>query len=144
MPSPPGPRDSAVVGSTAPVFRRYLLVDDSETFLAAAVTVLEREGAIVVGTATTGAAAIRLAVELRPDVVLVDFDLGDECGLDVARALASQRSVRIVLISAYPENDLAELVATSPVDGFLSKSELSTRAVDALLCAGGPGGSRCC
>jgi DNA-binding NarL/FixJ family response regulator len=126
-------RDPAAVPRNAPTGRRYLLVDDSEAFLAAARALLEREGAMVVGAVTTGAEAIRLAAVLRPDVILVDFDLGEECGVDVARALASEGSGPVVLVSAYPESEFAEIVAMSPVAGFLSKSEPSTRAVEALL-----------
>jgi DNA-binding NarL/FixJ family response regulator len=52
---------------------RCLIVDDSPRFLEAARGLLEREGIVVVGVAPNGADAVRLAVELRPDVCLVDI-----------------------------------------------------------------------
>jgi len=116
---------------------RYLLVDDNEPFLAAARAMLERDGAEVVGTAANRAEAIPLAAALQPDVILVDIDLGDDSGFDLARDLAADRSAPVVLISAYPESEFADLVAASPAIGFIAKAELSTGAVTALL--GGSG-----
>jgi DNA-binding NarL/FixJ family response regulator len=112
---------------------RYLLVDDNGPFLAAAQATLERDGAEVVGTAANSAAAIQLAAALQPDVILVDIDLGDESGFDLARDLATDNSAPVVLISAYPESEFADLVAASPAVGFIAKAELSTGAVTALL-----------
>jgi DNA-binding NarL/FixJ family response regulator len=115
---------------------RLLIVDDSNQFRAAARALLAREGLDVVGTASTGAEAIESARELRPDVALVDIDLGDESGIDVARELtrvAGSESVRVVLISAYPEEDWRDLIHGSPAVGFLSKSRLSARAIRDVL-----------
>ena len=113
---------------------RLLIVDDSDHFLAAAQGLLEREGLNVVALASTSAEAVRSARELRPDVTLVDIDLGDESGFELVRELtASADSARVVLISAYPEADLRDLIDASPAVGFLSKSRLSARAIRDLL-----------
>ena len=117
---------------------RCLIVDDNERFLDAARDLLEGEAVTVVAVASNGADAERQAETLRPDVVLVDVDLGEESGFDVARRLASVDGPdrpRVILISTYAESDFAELVADSPAIGFLSKSDLSRRAIDALLAA---------
>jgi CheY-like chemotaxis protein len=55
---------------------RCLIVDDSPRFLAAARGLLERQGIAVVGVASSGAEALRRVAELRPDVTLLDIDLG--------------------------------------------------------------------
>ncbi len=112
---------------------RFLIVDDNAHFVEAARHLLEGEGARVIGVASTGAEAIRLAGELRPDVILVDVDLGEESGFDVARRLAAGNHAPVVLISAYPEGEFTDLVAASPAAGFVSKSDLSAAAVTALL-----------
>jgi DNA-binding NarL/FixJ family response regulator len=115
---------------------RCLIVDDSRRFLDAARGLLERQGLTVVGEASTGAEALRLAVELRPDVTLVDIDLGGESGFEVARRLSQQAATtaaRMILISTHSEEDYAELIAASPAIGFLSKSDLSGGAIRALL-----------
>jgi DNA-binding NarL/FixJ family response regulator len=120
---------------------RSLLVDDNSRFLAAARELLEREGIDVVGVASTIDDATRLAVALRPDVCLVDIDLGDESGFDLARRLAEpgDQSPHVVLISAYPERDFADMIEDSPAIGFLPKPEISAARIRALV-AGGDGG----
>jgi DNA-binding response OmpR family regulator len=114
---------------------RLLIVDDNTHFLAAACGLLEREGMTVVGVASTGADAMRLADDLRPDVTLVDVDLGEESGLDLALRLtdAAGETAPVILISAYPEEDLADLVDGWPVMGFLPKSSLSAKAITDLV-----------
>jgi DNA-binding NarL/FixJ family response regulator len=119
---------------------RILIVDDSHHFLNAARGVLEQDGITVVGVASTSAEALRLALELRPDAILIDIDLGEESGLDLARKFASVAAAPVVLISAYPESELADLIAASPAVGFVSKSELSANAISSLIASDrGPG-----
>jgi DNA-binding NarL/FixJ family response regulator len=112
---------------------RMVVVDDNRPFLNAARNVLRQEGIDVVGIASTSEEALQLVEELRPDVILVDVDLGEESGFDLAQRLASPDAASVVLISAYPEAELADLIAASPAVGFVSKSELSARAVSTLL-----------
>jgi DNA-binding NarL/FixJ family response regulator len=113
---------------------RSLIVDDNGHFLVAARNLLAREGIEVVGVAATGAEALELAEELRPDVALVDIDLGEESGFDVARRLVEAAGEgSVVLISSYAERDFAELIAASPAVGFLSKSDLSARDIYEIL-----------
>ena len=115
---------------------RILIVDDNAHFLRAARTLLEREGMLVVAVASTSAEAIRHARELQPDVMLVDVDLGDESGFDLAGRLTQAGSAiagRVVLISAYPESDLREIIDASPAIAFLPKSQLSSDAIRQLL-----------
>jgi CheY-like chemotaxis protein len=83
---------------------RLLLVDDSTHFLEAARMLLEREGMRVIAVASTGAEAVQRARELQPDVTLVDIDLGEESGFDVARRLTQATGAlagHVVLISAH-------------------------------------------
>ena len=114
---------------------RCFIVDDSPRFLAAARGVLEREDVVVVGVAATGDEALRQVGELRPDVTLVDIDLGGQSGFDVVRRLhaAGVPSSRLVLISTHDEEDYAELIVDSPIAGFVPKAELSASAIHNLL-----------
>jgi DNA-binding NarL/FixJ family response regulator len=92
----------------------------------------------VIGVASNGGEAIAIATADRPDVALVDVDLGDEDGLDVARALASaQVPVPVILISAYGEQDLQGVLEDSVALGFLPKSVVSRQAIDDLLARAG-------
>jgi CheY-like chemotaxis protein len=124
---------------------RCLIVDDSLHFLQAARSLLEREGVSVVGVALSGAEALERARELRPDVLLLDIDLGGESGLALARRLALQPELarsRVILTSTHAEQDFAELIAASPAVGFVPKSELSADAIGELLGDGGLSGPR--
>jgi DNA-binding NarL/FixJ family response regulator len=123
---------------------RSVIVDDNSHFLGAARDLLEREGIEVVGVASSSAEAVQLVEQLRPDVTLVDIDLGEESGFDVVRRLVGATGAnagRIVLISTYAEKDFADLIAASPAVGFLSKSDLSASAIHALLDSSGTGAS---
>ena len=115
---------------------RALIVDDNGHFLAAARDLLQREGVDVIAVASTGAEAVRLAGELGPDVTLVDIDLGEESGFDVARALTEGGAgdgCPVVLISTHAEKDFADLIASSPAVGFVAKSDLSARTLHEVL-----------
>ena len=109
-----------------------LIVDDNETFLEVARSLLERQGLAVVGVATTGAEAVRQARELRPAVALVDISLGTESGFDLARLLVGKVG-HIIMISSRGEDDYAGFIAESPAVGFLSKTDLSAEAILGLL-----------
>ncbi|MGP4042906.1 response regulator [Streptomyces sp. 2A115] len=111
---------------------RCLLVDDSTRFLEAARVLLERGGIQVVGVASTGAEAVARALELAPDVALVDLDLDGENGIDVVRRLANSVPA-VILVSTHCLEDFQELVAASPARGFLPKSALSAGAIRDLL-----------
>ena len=116
--------------------RRCLIVDDNPGFLKAARDLLGRQGVEIVAVASTSAEALALLAELRPELVLVDVDLGPESGLELARRIvAGDVPAQVILISAYAETDLHELIETSPAVGFLSKGALSGAAIDALLSA---------
>lgn len=118
-----------------------LIVDDNPGFAASARRLLERQGITVVGVASTGDEALRRVGELRPDVVLVDIDLGGESGLELAGRLNRQDlGTRIILISSHAEEDYRDLITASPAVGFLAKDILSARAIHDLL-AGAPSDS---
>jgi two-component system, NarL family, nitrate/nitrite response regulator NarL len=113
---------------------RCLIVDDNEAFLGSASRLLEAQGLQVVGRASSGDEAMRLAATFKPDVALVDVQLGEEDGLEVARQLsAGARSTPVVLISTHSQDELAELIADSPAVGFLPKAALSAAAIAVLL-----------
>jgi DNA-binding NarL/FixJ family response regulator len=121
---------------------RCLIIDDSKLFQDAARSLLELGGITVVGVASNGAEALQRVEELRPDVTLLDVDLGGASGFDVARRLHDETgSARapVILISTQREADYADLIAASPVLGFLPKSSLSARAIRVLLGNGADG-----
>src|SRR5881227_1792297 len=74
-------------GTMVAVARRVLIVDDHESFRSSARLLLEAEGYEVVGEAEDGAAALRAVEELSPELVLLDVQLPDVDGFDVAARL---------------------------------------------------------
>jgi DNA-binding NarL/FixJ family response regulator len=111
---------------------RCLIVDDNESFLEIAAASLAGDDLDVVGTAATSAEALRQVAEQQPDVVLVDINLGEESGLELARILVERfprLASGVVLISTRAERDFGGLIKTSPAAGFVPKTELSARAV---------------
>ena len=114
---------------------RCLIVDDNPSFLEAASTLLARQGLAVAGVASNAADALRLARELRPDVVLVDIMLGGESGFDVARQVAAGdgSSPTVILVSTHAQTDFADLIDEAPAAGFISKSELSADVIRRLV-----------
>jgi DNA-binding NarL/FixJ family response regulator len=88
----------------------------------------------VVGCASSGGEALRLAYELAPEVVLIDVQLGEEDGIGLARRLtADSRSARVILISTHSREELEDLISDGPAVGFLPKTALSADAILALL-----------
>lgn len=129
-------RRGAAPRNALPMALRCLIVDDSPHFLEAARALLEREGLVVVGMASTTAEALRLVQDLEPDVVLVDVNLGNESGFDLARRIDDETSLpasSVILISARAEDDLADLMPAAPAVAFLPKLRLSARAIREIL-----------
>src|ERR1700733_10411077 len=116
---------------------RCLIVDDNQRFAQTARELLQDDGIDVLAVARGGEEAVRLARELRPDLALVDIDLGGKSGLDVACRLRADEpgalADAVILISTYGQDEFGELIAASPAVGFIAKAELSADAIEALL-----------
>lgn len=109
-----------------------LIVDDSTRFLELARVLLERDGIKVVGTASSAAEGLSRVAERRPDVALVDIDLGGDDGFDLARDL-ERGDTAVILISGHAEVDFGDLIDASSALGFIPKTELSAGAVHELV-----------
>lgn len=111
-----------------------LIVDDHPTFRSTARLLLESEGFDVVGEAPDGLTAIVAAGELRPDLVLLDVNLPDLDGFDVAaRITGALEAPAVVLVSSRDRADFGPLVHRSGARGFIPKGELSGAALAEIL-----------
>ena len=111
-----------------------LVVDDHAGFRAKARLLLEADGYEVIGEAADARTAIAEASRLRPEVVLLDVQLPDGDGFDVAaRILEGETAPAVVLTSSRDWSDSAELILRSGARGFLPKDQLSGAAMGALL-----------
>jgi len=114
--------------------RRVLIVDDHAGFRATARLLLETEGYDVVGEAGDGRSALAAARELRPDLVLLDIQLPDLDGFDVAaRLTADDDAPKVILVSSRDGTDFGPLLVRSGARGFIPKDELSGEALEAVL-----------
>ena len=111
-----------------------LIVDDNSAFRAAARQLLERAGFVVVAEAGDGVEGLRAAKEYTPDLAVVDVQLPDLDGFELAERLRVFASApEVILTSNLDWTDFGALVDSSSALGFIPKAELSAPAIDALL-----------
>ncbi|MDA0170994.1 response regulator transcription factor [Solirubrobacter taibaiensis] len=111
-----------------------LIVDDHSAFRSRAKRMLEAEGFEVVGEAADGASGVDAAKRLAPDVVLLDLQLPDTTGFDVAEAISAEAAPPAVVITSTRENDdYDDRARRCGARGFVSKAELSGAAIEELL-----------
>jgi DNA-binding NarL/FixJ family response regulator len=106
--------------------RRLLIVDDHAGFRTSARRILEAHGFEIVGEAEDGASALTLALELQPEVVLLDLQLPDTDGFHVAAELREAGlKAAVVLTSSRDWSDVCRRSGQAGAIGFIPKDELS-------------------
>jgi DNA-binding NarL/FixJ family response regulator len=114
--------------------RTVLIVDDHAPFRALARALPQLEGFVVVGKAADARSALDAVGRLRPSVVVLDVQLPDLDGFEVARRLAQTGDPpAIVLVSSRDRSAYRRRLAESPARGFIAKGDLSGAAVAALV-----------
>jgi CheY-like chemotaxis protein len=117
--------------------RLALIVDDHRDFRKFARRLLERAG-FEVAEASDGFEGLSSAAALRPDIVLLDIQLPDVDGIEVARRLAEGADAPVVaLTSSRDAADYGARLASSRAAGFLPKADLTGDALRSLCEAGG-------
>jgi DNA-binding NarL/FixJ family response regulator len=115
------------------VRRTVLIVDDHADFRRLARALLEAESFEVVGEAADGESAIAESLRLRPDVVLLDVQLPDVDGFEVAARLAAAGAPAcVVLTSSRSRSAFRRRLEASPALGFIPKDELSGQTLAAF------------
>jgi two-component system nitrate/nitrite response regulator NarL len=110
-----------------------LIVDDHDGFRAFARGMLEADG-FTVAEATTGAEATEVVRIVRPGLVLLDIQLPDFDGFEVARRLAGRAGGPVIVLTSTREaRDYGSRITSSPAAGFLPKDELSGVALRRFL-----------
>jgi DNA-binding NarL/FixJ family response regulator len=111
-----------------------VIVDDHEAFRVSAAALLEADGFDVIGGAASAAAAIGVVDRLRPDVVMLDVQLPDGSGFEVAEQLARRaHPPRVVLISSRDARAYGDRLRSAAALGFIAKRDLSGAALAALV-----------
>jgi two-component system, NarL family, response regulator NreC len=103
---------------------RILLADDHSVLREGLRTLLAKDGDFeVVAEANNGREAVRLANELKPDVVLMDISMPDLDGIEATRCIhADMPDVRIIGLSMHLDPQLAARLLGTGASGFLAKT----------------------
>ena len=116
--------------SSEPV--RVLLVDDNQAILARVETVLS-PSCVVVGSATDGKTAVSAALELEPDVIVLDISMPGMSGFEVAARLRTEGSdAAVVFLTVHDEEELILAAGNAGAIGYVLKSRLSADLVVAV------------
>lgn len=121
---------SATIG---PMGRTVLIVDDHEPFRRAARELLTAEGYEIVGEAGDAASAVSEALRLAPAIVLLDVQLPDVDGFEVARRLAAAGHAGVTILVSGRAAGYGRRISESPALGFILKGELTGAALASLL-----------
>ena len=114
-----------------------LIVDDEATFRRHATRLLAIRGFRVVGEAGDAREALRAARELEPGAVLLDVNLPDRSGVELARDLSGlPASPRVLLTSADADIEAEEVDRCGAI-GFVPKAQLPVSDLVGLLAPGG-------
>jgi DNA-binding NarL/FixJ family response regulator len=134
---------------------RILVVEDHALLRDRIAEMLIESGADVVGTAPDGNQGIVAAIELAPDIVLLDLSLPDRSGLDVLKTLRQKAThARVIILTAYEDAELERVCLAAGAAAFVGKSRLrdelagvlrtvsATSPDDAAPAASNPSGNR--
>jgi two-component system invasion response regulator UvrY len=129
--------DEPASAPAAPV--RVLIVEDQAPFRAAARAVISRvQGFDLAAEATSGEEAVEVARMLRPQLVLMDINMGEMDGLEATRLITQDSpDTIVVLVSTYPIDDMPPSARHCGAAAYLNKDELSPRTVRTLWEQGG-------
>src|SRR4029077_3644489 len=112
---------------------KLLIVDDHPVFRRGLRQIIEENPRFrIVGEASDGEAALRLATEVEPAIAVVDIDMPRLNGLEMVRALQrKQRTVAIIFLTMYKEEDMFNAAMDLGVKAYVLKEN----AFDDILSA---------
>lgn len=113
---------------------RVLLVDDHPVVRNGIRNMLDKAvGIEVIGEASDGEEALRLAIELEPDVMLLDMELPGLPGNEVAEKLLDTGSTtRILALSAHDDKHYIQELLSNGASGYLVKDEIPDTIIEAI------------
>ncbi len=114
---------------------RLILADDNPAILRQVSAILEEDFDILAAL-PDGESALRKAVELKPDLLVLDISMGRMSGFDVARALKQAgQHPRLVFVTIHQESDFVKAAMACGASGYVIKSHLASDLIPAVNAA---------
>ena len=118
--------------TTATAARRVLVAEDESLIRMDLIEMLGEEGYEVVGEAGDGAAAVALAEEKRPDLVVMDVKMPVLDGISAAKRIVEQRIAPVLILTAFSQRDLVERAREAGAMAYLVKPFTKADLVPAI------------
>ena len=115
-----------------PTGLRVVVAEDEALIRLDLVEMLREEGYEVVGEAGDGEEAVRLARELRPNLIMMDIKMPGTDGLEAARTIAGERLAPVVMLTAFSQRELVESARDAGAMAYLVKPFSKTDVVPAI------------
>jgi response regulator NasT len=112
--------------------RRVLIAEDEALIRLDLAEMLVEEGYDVVGEAGDGETAVRLALDLKPDLVILDIKMPIMDGLAAAERIAEERVAPVVILTAFSQRDLVERARAAGAMAYLVKPFQKSDLVPAI------------
>ncbi|GAA4730989.1 ANTAR domain-containing response regulator [Actinomycetospora chibensis] len=123
---------AAPEAEAAPGGLRVVVAEDEALIRLDLVEMLREEGYDVVGEAGDGEEAVRLARELRPNLIMMDIKMPGTDGLEAARTIAGERLAPVVMLTAFSQRELVESARDAGAMAYLVKPFSKTDVVPAI------------
>lgn len=113
---------------------KILLVDDHRSVLWGLEKLIEGESPrmVVIGKATTSAEAMRLLDEAKPDIVLLDIDLGGESGINAIPNLIAKSQARVLVLTGSRDSSVHDAAVLAGAMGVVEKGESAETILKAI------------
>lgn len=112
---------------------RVLLAEDHKMVRQGTRLYLEAMGVEIIGEATTGVEAVKLARDLQPDVVVMDIHMPELTGVEATRRIRQENSdIRVLVLTAYDDPAYVHALLEAGADGFILKTAELSRLYEAL------------
>jgi DNA-binding NarL/FixJ family response regulator len=112
---------------------RILIADDHDVVRQGVRAVLEAEPEwIVCGEASSGREAVAKAVELRPEVVVLDISMPDLNGLEATRQIRAAVPAKILILTVHESDQVVTEVLAAGADGYVLKTDAGRKLVEAI------------